>query len=274
LAPTDYDVIDPSMSGNGLFYPSYCEEWLTWLVSNNPESTNYGSVHFLHCVPCQEGQGDGYSNYPIVVRIGPQALNINAGEYIFMPVLTSAAEPVDSGVPDNPTALLNYVRMDLEQGDNPPDPSQARIIDASPGIKGSLNPIVPDLTPYFVISDVFPLYVPPAQPGARLLRNCFDVPINTEGVRNCRVGGWWLLIRFKTANKVYFIHSFSRGRGQYLSGMFYQINVLGQSKRVTVGIPTTPPQDWSKSLVKNLAKNKHKNGEISTAHWNLIQKVL
>jgi hypothetical protein len=98
----------------------------------------------------------------------------------------AAAETVDNGVPDNPTALLNYVRMDLDAGDNPPDIDQATIVDATNTEKpGKPEPIVREgLHRYLVITDVFSLDVPPAQPGSKLLRTCFDVPINVTGIEN------------------------------------------------------------------------------------------
>jgi hypothetical protein len=221
-------VITPGEPGHGQYYPSYCQQWMEWLVSNNPESNNYGPVFFLHCVsPCQ------YYGAQTVVRIGPQAISINAGSYVFLPIITAAAETIDSGVQDNPSALLNYVRMDLEAGDNPPHPDQAGIIDATnidQNDQNTFEPIVDDLDPYLVVTDVFPLDVPPAQSGSRLLRTCFDIPIDTPGVRNCRVGGYWILMCFSEPGRKYYIRSFARGRPPYQSGMLYEINV-SESKR-------------------------------------------
>ena len=226
-------IIEPGEPGHGQYYPSYCQQWMEWLVSNNPESNNYGPVFFLHCVsPCQQ-ENSGYGTQPIV-RIGTQALSINVGEYVFLPIVTAAAETVDSGVSDNPTALLNYVRMDLEAGDNPPHRSQATIVDATNVDQNdqiAMEPIVRgDLDKHLVVTDVFPLDVPTAQPGSRLLRNCFDIPINTAGVRNCRVGGYWILMRFNEPGRKYYIRSFARGRPPYQSGMLYEINVLNSKK--------------------------------------------
>jgi hypothetical protein len=271
LSTAGYEVIEPGKPGHGQFYPSYCEQWTRWIVSNNPESTNYGPVHFLHCVSCPEQQGASYGSQ-IVVRIGSQATNINAGEYVFLPVLSTTAETVDSGIPDNPTALLNYVRMDLEAGDNPPHPEQATICDT----KGSAKPtpIVTDLAQHLIITNVFPLYVPPLQQSGSQLRTCFDVPITTEGVRNCVVGGWWLLIQFKTPNTSYYIHTFSRGSGQYQAGMFHQINVLGASRKINPSPSTTAPIDWSKDLVKNAVKKKHDDGVIGNTQFDHLDTVI
>jgi hypothetical protein len=105
--------------------------WNGWFLITLSQiiMVNYGPVYFLHCVsPClQENISHGNSSYDTqpVVRIGMQAISINAGNYVFLPIVTSAAETIDNGVPDNPTTLLNYVRMELEAGDNPPDPDQA-----------------------------------------------------------------------------------------------------------------------------------------------------
>ena len=274
LSENDYRVVPLGEPANGRFYQSYCAEWLTWLVSNNPEATNYGPVYFLHCLNYRENQdADNYANQP-VVRIGSQALNIRPGEFIFLPVITSFAEPIDSGVQDDSISLLNYVRTYMEAGDKPLHPSQATIINATnPDKIGPAKPIVENLASYQVITDVFPLYVPPVQPGARLLRTSIDVPIITEGVRNARIGGWFLLIKFIVPDKKYYIHTFARGRGQYLAGMFHEINVVGSVPEYMVA-PKMPPIDWSASIIKNALKAKKDVGEIDNERFNHLSSVL
>jgi hypothetical protein len=273
----DYEVIEPGNPGYGQYYPSYCEQWITWLVSNNPESNNYGPVYFLHCVSCP-GEGVGYGNQ-VVVRVGPDALDVRAGEYIFLPVLTSTIDTIDNGAPDNPAALLNYLRMDLQQGDNPPKISQATILDATDNdVNAEWKPIVSDLAPFFVISDVFQLDVPSAQEGTRLLRTCVDVPMNTEGVRNCRVGGWWLLIRFLKPFKTYYIHTRTKGRGNYKAGMFYQINVLGESENAKLptasGVDEEPEEDWSIHPIISSAKKLSKDGQLDPETAKFVEAIL
>jgi hypothetical protein len=268
------EVIKPWEPGNGLYYPSYCRQWLEWMVSNNPESNNYGPVYFLHCVSTCNQENGNYGMQP-VVRIGRQSITISAGNYVFLPIITAAAETVDNGVPDNPAALLNYVRMDLDAGDNPPDINQATIIDATdPKSQGPREQIVKErLDRFLVITDVFSLDVPPAQPGSKLLRTCFDVPINTVGERNCRVGGYWILMQFTEPHKRYFIHSSSRGRGSYESGMLYEINVTGINKeelirakkdrRVRTGDP-----------IKKIVKKLKEDEQISSEDHSIIEVLL
>ena len=270
----DVEVVEPSTPAYGRYYPSYAQDWISWLVSNNPEFNNHGPVYFVHCVSCQQGNanyGTGYGNEP-VIKIGPQAININAGEYVFLPVLTSTADAIDTGVPDNHSALMNYVITDLQGGNNPPHPNEATIVDASNG-KNNLVPIVKDLTPYFIISDIFTLDVPPAQEGASLLRSCFDIPISTEGPRNCCVGGWWLLLRFKKPNKKYYIHCYSRGRGQYQAGMFHEINVLGESTVARINA-VEPKEDWTKPYIVNFVRNLRNTGQIEGKTAAFIERIM
>lgn len=269
-----YWVIPVEEPANGRFYQSYCAEWLTWLVSNNPEATNYGPVYFLHCLNYQgEQDTNNYANQPLI-RIGSQALNIRPGEFIFFPVITSFAETVDSGVQDDPTSLLNYVRTYMEAGDKPLHESQATIIDATDSSNpGLAEPIVNNLASHQVITDVFPLYVPPVQPGARLLRTSIDVPIITEGVRNARIGGWFLLIQFYVPDRKYYIHTFARGRGQYLAGMFHEINVVGSVPEYMMA-PKKPQVDWSASIIKNALKAKKDIGEIDNERFTLLSSIL
>ena len=273
-------VIDPGEPGHGQYYPSYCQQWLEWLVSNNPESNNYGPVYFVHCVsPClHENSSHGNSSYGTqpVVRIGMQAISINAGNYVFLPIITSAAETIDNGVPDNPTTLLNYVRMELEAGDNPPDPDQATIVDATNfnSNKDRMEPIVTgNLDRYLVITDVFPLDVPPAQPGSRLLRTCFDVPINTVGVRNCRVGGYWILMRFTEPEKKYYICSSSKGRGSYQTGMLYEIDVSGFKKDELRKVKKDG-RGRTNDQIKMIVKQLRKDGQLDQKDEETIERIL
>jgi hypothetical protein len=272
LSRLGYRVIKPNESGAGQMYQSYCIQWMRWIVLNNPELNNYGPVYFLHCASCQEHQtAGGYSIQP-VVRVGSQAISINVNEYVFLPVIMAAADPIDTpGIPDDPMALLNYVRMDLQGGDNPPLSEQVKIARVTGGPRNNLVEDA-DLSHYLVISDVFRLDVPSAQLGASLLRTCFDLPINTEGVRDCVVGGWWILIQFTTPG-TYYIHSYAKGRGQYRAAMFYQIDVLGDSTRTISTTPRKPPKDWSKSAVLTLAKNKKETEEISEDQYKAIKSI-
>ena len=284
-------VIGPGEPGHGQYYPSYCRQWIEWLVSNNPESNNYGPVFFLHCVPpCQQENSSqivsSYGTRPIV-RIGTQAISIKAGNYVFLPIITSAAETIDNGVPDNPATLLNYVRADLEAGDNPPAPNQATIVDATdidpdtPNPKTRMVPIVPgQLDRHCIITDVFPLDVPPAQPGSKLLRTCFDVPINTVGVRNCCLGGYWILMQFTIPGKKYYICSFSRGRGSYQSGMFYEIDVSGfneqdikQVKRIKDGRVRTN-DEINRIEINRIVKQLVEDEQIDKNDEKIIKHVL
>jgi hypothetical protein len=272
-------VIKPSEPGNGLYYPSYCRQWMEWIVSNNPEVNNYGPVYFLHCVSnCnQENGGNDNGSYAMqpVVRIGRQSITISAGNYVFLPVIMAAAETVDNGVADNPTALLNYVRMDLDAGDNPPDIDQATIIDATNAEKpGEPEPIVREgLHRYLVITDVFSLDVPPAQPGSRLLRTCFDVPINTVGERNCRVGGYWILMQFNEPQKRYFIHSSSKGRGSYESGMLYEINVTGIENEKLM-LAKKVARVGTGNPIKKIVNKLKEDEEISPNDNTIIEELL
>jgi hypothetical protein len=274
-------VIKPSEPGNGLYYPSYCRQWMEWIVSNNPESNNYGPVYFLHCVSTcnQENGGNDNGNYAMqpVVRIGRQSLTISAGNYVFLPVIMAAAETVDNGVPDNPAALLDYVRMDLDAGDNPPSTNQATIIDATdPNRPGEPKHIVDKnegLGRYLVITEVFSLDVPPGQPGSRLLRTCFDVPINTVGERSCRVGGYWILMQFTEPGKRYFIHSSSRGRGSYESGMLYEIIVTGFESS-TFRSPTKVKRVGTGDLMKKIVRKLKEDDQISPKDETIINSLM
>lgn len=272
-------VIDPGEPGYGQYYPSYCQQWMEWLVSNNPESNNYGPVYFLHCVPpCQQennSQGHGSYGAQPIVRIGTQAISINAGDYVFLPIITSAAETIDNGVPDDPTMLLNYVRMELEAGDNPPDPDQATILDATDFDPNNVHKehIVKDLNRFLVITDVFPLDVPQSQPGSRLLRTCFDVPINTVGVRNCRVGGYWILMQFTEPEKKYYISSSSRGRGSYQSGMLYEIDVSG-FKKDDLRKVKRDGRGRINEQIKKVVKQLRKDEQIDKDEEEIIEHVL
>ncbi len=273
-------VIDPGEPGHGQYYPSYCQQWMEWLVSNNPESNNYGPVYFLHCVsPCQqENSSQGNSSYGTqpIVRIGTQAISISAGNYVFLPIITSSAETIDNGVPDDPTTLLNYVRTDLESGDNPPDPDQAIILDATKFDPKNVHkePIVRALDRFLVITDVFPLDVPQAQPGSRLLRTCFDVPINTVGVRNCRVGGYWILMQFTEPEKKYYICSSSRGRGSYHSGMLYEIDVSGFKKDEQRKRTNDQQRKRTNDQIKKIVKQLRKDEQIAESDEEIIEHVL
>ena len=274
-------VIKPWEPGNGLYYPSYCRQWMEWIVSNNPESNNYGPVYFLHCVSTcnHESGGNDNGSYAMqpVVRIGRQSITISAGNYVFLPIIMAAAETVDNGVPDNPASLLNYVRMDLDAGDNPPSTSQATIVDATdPKNPGEPKQIVDRseaLDRYLVITDVFSLDVPPAQPGSRLLRTCFDVPINTVGERNCRVGGYWILMQFTIPGKRYFIYSSSKGRGSYESGMLYEIIVTGY-KRQDMARPTKVKRVGTGDLMKKIVKKLKEDDQISSDDQSIIARLL
>jgi hypothetical protein len=276
------EIVEPGDLGHGQYYPSYCQEWMEWLVSNNPESNNDGPIYFLHCVSPQENSRYGNSTYNTepVVRIGIQSISINPGNYVFLPIITAAAETIDTGVPDTPAALLNYVRTDLEGGDSPPDRTQATIVDATnidpaKNDKIPMVPIIDDgLDRFLVITNVFPLDVPPAQPGARLLRNSFDIPINTPGVRNCRVGGYWILMRFNNAGKRYFISSFAKGRSQYRAGMLYEIEVSTFEKPRRTNDQIMKDNKMTNHQIKRVVEKLSEDGQIDQDYKKIIERIL
>jgi hypothetical protein len=263
------EVIDVSKLVNGQSYQSYCEKWMQWFVSNNAESRNYGSVYYLHgLAPTDQEDPGNYTNIP-VTRIGSQAMNISEGEYIFLPVLNAFSETIDTGVPDDPNSLLNYVKMEL--AGTCPHHEQATITN---GAAGNTENLVEDLSKYLVITDVFSLYVPPIQQGAKQLRTSIDIPIVTEGYRNCIMGGWILIIKFTQAGK-YYIHTYANGRGQYRTGMLYEINVSGGGPAVPLNKqPVARQADWTKSAILDLAQKKRGTDEIGDADLNAIRQAL
>jgi hypothetical protein len=268
IAMQGVEVIEPPNLVNGHSYQAYCRRWMAWAVSNNPESINYDDVFFLHGLAPRDEQGPGsYTNKP-VIRIGSQAININKGGYIFLPVLNAFSEPIDTGVPDDPESLLNYVKADLDG--TCPNASQVTITDAR---TSKTEQLVDDLSRYLVITDVFPLYVPALQEGARPLRTLFDVPLTTEGIRNCVEGGYHLLIKFNRVDS-YYIHTYAKGRGQYQTGTFYEINVL--EAPFTFNVAPAEPQvgDWTRSSIMNLATEKERIQELDAQRLKAIKSAL
>ena len=155
------EVIDSIRLVNGQSYQSYCQQWMNWVVGINPETNNYGTVCFLHGVAPREKQDDeNYSNKP-VIRIGSQAIEINVGEHIFFPIINAFYESSDPRVSDDPESLLNYVKMDL--AGPRPNARQATITNIE---QNQVENIVPDLSPFLIITEEFLLNVPPAPYGA------------------------------------------------------------------------------------------------------------
>jgi hypothetical protein len=242
--------------------------WVSWLVSANPESNTayaFPDVHFLHCVSClSDSEISGYGIQPIV-RVAARSITANVNDYIFVPILNAIAEPFDNSVQDNPSALLGLVTGDLLGGDNPLSRNQATI---------NGNPITPNLTQFRFMSDVFPLTVPPVQEGTPLLRICLEPPIITEGTRNCIVGGWFVMLQILQAG-IYYIRTFARGKGQYKSSSFYQIDVVDRFPQLFPRAPREiDAQDWSRPIIRGILRGKRENGEIDQEGLETMEQYL
>jgi hypothetical protein len=142
-------------------------------------------------------------------------------------------------------------------------------------------PLVNDFDPYLLISDVFSIDVPGLQYGTRPIRTCFDVPMTTEGARNCRVGGWWIMIRFNKPGKKFLIKTYCRGAGQYQASMLWQINVSSQISKIS------PPasilssskaqakrEDWSRGPIVDYIKKLSSTGQINKKYGKFAETIL
>jgi hypothetical protein len=261
------EVIDSIRLVNGQSYQSYCQQWMNWVVSLNPEINNQGPVCFLHGVPSWGKQDDENYSKP-VIRIGSQAIEINVGEYVFFPIINAFYESSDPRVSDDPESLLNWVKMDL--AGPRPNARQATITNIE---RNQIENIVPDLSPFLIITPEFLLNVPPAWDGAKLLRTNFDGPMLSDGIKKCVVGGFWILLKFNNSGKFY-IHTYARGPRQYRTGMFYQINVSGVAPIMSYDTEAPEMDDWTKASILQLAEKKLQQREITEEHNNAIITAL
>ena len=106
-----------------------------------------------------------------------------------------------------------------------------------------------------------------------LLRTNFDDPIVEDGIKKCRVGGYWILLKFNNSGKFY-IHTYAMGPRQYRTGMFYQINVSGVAPIMNFGTEAPQMDDWTKASILQLAEKKLQHSEITKAHNNAIITAL
>ena len=106
-----------------------------------------------------------------------------------------------------------------------------------------------------------------------LLRTNFDDPIVEDGIKKCRVGGYWILLKFNNSGKFY-IHTYAMGPRQYRTGMFYQINVSGVAPIMNLVPKHLRWMYPTKASILQLAEKKLQHSEITKAHNNAIITAL
>jgi hypothetical protein len=223
----DYEVIRPEQSQIrvGRSYPDLLEMWTQWLVSDNPDSHNYGDVVFIRGADFPENpQQTGYSGKPAMF-VGPRSLNICNDQFLFFPVICTIANQVDDHA-NTAQERANVVWHDNLEGDYPPLANQV-LIDGKELYTGKKDES--NLEDFNTWTRDFVLHVPDV-PYGRSLKDYLDVPISVTGEVPAVNAGPCILFRFRHSE--YKSHSLvfqARGvRGQsgiYFSSGVYTINV-------------------------------------------------
>ena len=211
-----------------------------------------------------EGYVKKYVNEPNI-RIGGDRLQIRRDQAVLVPILKAyewATRPYkDFGI------LQDYTGTMIDNGDNPPNPSQITI--------NGMNIKLPngrDMNDFRIVTPVFTAVVPDAEYG-RSVKDFLEDTV-APGHYPTIVDGYFVLIEFEPER--YTVHSFGNAgreiRGPFCAELIYEIEVNDFDRPESQGISGLLPsgkQGSSAPLARNeiaiarVLKEKYHNGELS-----------
>jgi hypothetical protein len=299
----DYTVVDPQTLYRGLSYSAWTCNWLNWFLSADADRRNSGPVVFLrsHGLPNKitgagtsdlpgrvTGSGtipDSLStdpNYPMTyvndpnIRIGGDKLRIFEDQAVFVPIVVAYAfatkmdeqymgtSYVDLG------SLQEFAGSTIDNGDNPPEPSQLTINEE--GVK------IPQekMKHHRITTPIFTAVVPDAPYGTSL-KDFLEEGSIAPGNYPALVEGYFVILNEFKAPNTYWVHSWASAgrevRGPYFSELVYQIEVVKRPKCDPHGKITTMRPPRNESILKRTLSEKLRVGELTNSELNRFERI-
>jgi hypothetical protein len=202
----EFDIFPPK-ADRGKFYGQCLAASWNWLLSHNIDNQT-GEMFFLKTSSNYEHKGP-------YCRIGKHRVRVFSDQAIFVPVIIALADSKHFPHLFTHELRLRDVNYDIDKGDNPPKPNQATI-DGEPIVDRSLKD-------FRVVSPEFSLHVSDKSP----LKDELEVPIHFPGTWQAVSAGYCIIIKSLPRRKLpYGIHITARGRDNYLTESFYDIEVV------------------------------------------------
>jgi hypothetical protein len=264
-----YKVANPRIAHLGKTYGEWASQFTVWLFSTDPDQHNNGQVVFLRGMPYPTPPDYIPGSIPNVM-VGDDRLSIFSDQFLFVPVIFAywaSADPAESEI-----SLHDRARVDIDNGDNPPDTRQVTIDGAE------INLIDKDGQKYYMAdfrieSPLFPLSVPDTEDGTSL-KDYIEYPL-TPGENRAVTMGYFLLLKFEAGD--YIIHSYARGRttehGRYNEEFLYQVKVLDANLRPSPSqLRVLEPKSTSYLLAK--LDDKSNKQEITRDEFTELKNIV
>jgi hypothetical protein len=298
----DYTIVDPNSLYRGLSYGDWICNWVNYYVSADTDKYNSGPVVFLrsHGLPNRitgaytsdlpgrvTGSGsipDSLNtdpNYPMTyvndpyIRICGDRLRIFEDQAVLVPnpVAFAFAAKIEEEYMGTPfidyAKLLEYCDLTIENGDNPPEPSQLTINGEDIKIPKE------KMKDYRITTPIFTAVVPDAQYG-RSLKDFLEEGSIAPGNYPALAEGYFFLLKFEAPN-VYWVHAWASAgrevRGSYFSELIYQIEVVKRPKCDPHGRITTTRPPRNESILKRTLSEKLRVGELTNSELDRFERI-
>jgi hypothetical protein len=268
-----HTVIPPSESLHhvGLTYSDIFQDLMQWFVSEKPDENNNARIVFIRGVDFPAAGQAGYGMVPATF-IGTRALRIFDSQYIFLPLIYTAATDLDFRA--TTVQERKYVaERDTKAGDNPPTKSQVLIDGKEIEWKGN------DLSDFHFWTPDFPLTRPNIQYG-RLLCDYFDIPFAAPGTRFVSAEGYCILFKFNPPpakkEEMHTVIFEARGvpggpGGQYTSKGVYTITVTPSIKGIQSSTPRTlGVTEIFKASMRSVIEKERKDGRLGEGEYTKL----
>jgi hypothetical protein len=235
-------IVKPTDNYHGKSYSELVQEFVQWLLQDEPDNQTLRDVVFLRGVDTSP-----YSSYSHrFVRIGKDALQMNEGQALMFTQTTVFLDSVHHHL-ETPEKRTDYVNQLLEEADNPPSKNKVSFDGFNPDI---------DWSEYKVITPNFTVIVP--EPSNRNLGQYLDFPFNIPGPTECVCGGYFLLLKnLPPGNHIVGFHGL--GDFGYRNQALVELNVV--PKDTVIQKPSMFPGDMQ--ALKSIVDSKIESGEIS-----------
>lgn len=263
MAGSHFEVISRNMPYAGVCYEQLAQVWMNWLVSPDPDVNNTGPFIFLRGVDKVTGEnqatpGEQYSFSYLMIE--PDGLRILNSQVLFWPIIMYYVDERHCENAETYQKRWRQVIANMLAGDNPPEPSQARIQkDGEQAVD-----IVANLSEFKVVTSDFDLYIPPTSYENRL-GPILDIPLIHEGIWRCVVGGYFLLLRIKDEGK-YTIMSNGNGELGYHTDTYVELQVYDDTVKSKKKLEEDRVLNRAQKLLK-------RNNASSTSIMNKTQSM-
>jgi hypothetical protein len=262
-----YTVVRPEDRNFGKTYVDWIEDWTKWFFLPNADQNNNGSVVFLKGLSASPT--DNYKRQGVVM-VGNDSLEISKNQMVLLPLITATAV-AESG--ENSQSLYQLVRSDIDNGEDPPAPSNVKIDGEDIHLQARDN-----LGNYRFETRVFDLNIP-SSPYGQTLADLVVPPIKTRDTNlPCVTAGYFVLLKLEAGTHYIFsaVHGSRDQTGLYKASLFYQISVEDQIGRVQPITPFFTPAispQLKANFISELRKRVH-DGSLAQEEFDNLAKYI